>query len=106
MRKIILNKWKAKLPDGTEVEENIVSALNALIALKNPEKVPRGLDKFRLYSKLVKAFDTAEVSGILELGEDEYKFLKESIENDIPSVWGTNQDISSAIESFLDAKFE
>ena len=104
MRKIKVAKWKAFDREGKEIEETLLSALNALISNKRPEELPRGLDKFRLYNKLAKAFDKAETSGILELEELEYGFLKETIEKDIPSLWGSHPDISQAIESFLEAK--
>ena len=106
MRKIKVEKWKAKLPDGTDIEESILSALSTLISTKNPETMPRGLDKFRLYNRLVKAFDKAEKSGILELEEIEYAFLKSTVETDIPSFWGSNSNITNAIDSFLNAKSE
>jgi hypothetical protein len=106
MRKIKIEKWKAKLPDGTEIEESILSALSALISNKKPEEIPRGLDKYRLYNRLAKAFDKAEETGILELEEAEYSFLKETVEKDIPSIWGSNKDISEAIDLFLEAKQE
>ena len=106
MRKIKVKKWKAKLPDGTEIEESLLTALSTLISTKNPENMPRGLDKFRLYNRLVKAFDKAEESGILELEEIDYAFLKSTVESDIPSIWGSNSNITDAIDSFLNAKQE
>jgi hypothetical protein len=106
MRKIKVAKWKATNSDGTEIEETLLSALSVLISMKKPEDIPRGLDKFRLYGRLAKAFESAETSGILQLEEAEYKFLKDTIEKDIPSIWGSNKDISEAINSFLDAKIE
>lgn len=106
MRKIKIAKWKATDREGKEVDETLLSALNVLISNKKPEDLPRGLDKFRLYNKLAKAFEKAEKSNILELEEAEYSFLKDTIEKDIPSIWGSNKDISQAIESFLEAKIE
>jgi hypothetical protein len=106
MRKIEVVKWKAISLDEKEVEESLLSALSVLISAKKPEEIPHGLDKFRLYNRLAKAFDKAEEIGILELEEAEYKFLKETIENDIPSIWGSNKDITKAIDLFLEAKQE
>ena len=101
MRKIQVKKWKAKDADGNEVEESLLKALSLLISAKKPEELPRGLDKFRLYNRLALAFDKAEESGYLELEEVDYQFLKDTIEKDIPSIWGSNPDINEAIESFL-----
>lgn len=106
MRKIQIEKWKAKLLDGQEIEENLLSALNALLIAKRPEDMPKGLDNFRLMNRLVKAFDKAEESGILELEEVEYSLLKHTIEKDIPSIWGSNKNITKAIDLFLEAKQE
>jgi len=104
MRKIPINKWKAKMPDGSEVEESLLSVLNALISAKKPEEMPRGLDNFRLMHRLANAFEKAESMDFLELEETEYLFLMKSIEKDVPSLWGANKNISEAIYNFLEAK--
>ena len=103
MRKIVISKWKVNF-EGKEIEESLLSAISVLITSRKPELQPKGLEKFRIYNRLAKAFDKAEESGILELEESEYKFLKDIIEEDIPSVWGSNKNISNAINDFLEAK--
>lgn len=114
MRKIKLDKWKSNIPiygkDGItivgteEKDEDLLIALNVLIANKKPEDMPRGLDKFRTFSRLAKAFEKADNSRVLELEEVDYKFLKDSIESDVPSAWGLNSNLSKAIEGFLEVK--
>jgi len=115
MRKIKIKKWKSKFPKyddegkivGTEEkDEDLLVAMNVLIANKKPEEMTRGLDKFRTFGRLSKAFDKADKTGTLELEEVDYKFLKETIEKDIPASWGMNQKIMEAIEEFLEAKSE
>jgi len=106
MRKIKLKNWKIVDPEGKEGEENLLLALNVLIANKKPEEMPRGLEKFKLFNKLSKAFEKAEETGELVLEESEYEFIKETMEKDIPSIWGANKNLSEAIEAFLDAKEE
>jgi len=115
MRKIKIENWKAKLPvrddkgeiiDTREGDENLLIAFNVLIANKDPKDMPRGLDKFRTFGRLVKAFDKADKTKILELEEVDYKFLKDEIERNIPSTWGMNQNLIKAVESFLEAKEE
>ena len=114
MRKIKLEKWKSKSPvydsegkatgEFEEKDEDLLVAFNVLIANKDPKEMPRGLDKFRTFSRLAKAFDKASESRVLELEETEYIFLKDEIEKNIPSAWGLNENIMKAVESFLDAK--
>lgn len=104
MRKIKLESWKAKNPEGKETEENLCDVLNVLIANKKPEDMPRGLDKARMFNRLVKAFDESKKTKELVLEETDYNFLKEAVEKDIPSVWGGNSNIMSAIETFLEIK--
>lgn len=112
MRKIKIQTWKETVPKfegentvGTEdVDWNLIKSLNILLQNKKPEEMPRGLDKFRLFGRLIKAFDKAEKSGILELEEVDYKFLKESIEKDIPSFWARNPNVLKSVEEFLDCK--
>ena len=113
MRKVKVETWKANVPERDElgniigtklVDENLLVALNNLIGAKKPEDIPKGLDKFRLFNRLSKAFEKAEKTKELVLEESDYKFLKDTVEKDIPSIWGMSQGISKAIESFLEAK--
>lgn len=115
MRKTKIETWKAKVPvrdekgqiiGAEDQDENLLTAFNVLIANKKPEEMPRGLDKFRTFGRLVKAFDKADKSKILELEEVDYKFLKDEIEKNIPSVWGMNQNLMKAVEAFLETEEE
>ena len=115
MRKIKLESWKSKVPkydtDGKingaeEKDEDLLDALNVLIANKTPEEMPRGLEHFRTFGRLTKAFEKASESKVLELEEADYKFLKETIDKDVPSIWGMNENILKAIEDFMTAKEE
>ena len=114
LRKIKIKSWKSKAPiyqDGRIIgsedkDETLLDALNVLLGNKRPEEMPRGLDHFRTFNRLSKAFDKAEKSKVLEVEEVDYKFLKETIEKDAPAVWGMNLSISEAIEEFLSAKQE
>lgn len=114
MRKVKIDKWKAKVPqyeDGKvvgsiEQDETLLTALNILLSNKKPEEIPRGLEKFRLFHRLVGAFDKADKEGVLTLEEADYSFLKGMLEKDVPSVWGFNDNLNKAIEAFLEAKEE
>lgn len=108
MKKIKIKSWKSTVPDKggetREVDESLLNALNMLIANKRPEEIPKGIDKFRLFHRLSKAFIKAEQTKVLELEEHDYSFLKETIEKDVPSVWGMSPNINEAIEEFMNAK--
>ena len=104
MRKIEVVKWKEPMRDGSEREATTVDALNSLLSMARPEKIPRGLDQFRLFSRLMKAFDRAKESGVLELEETEYHFLKRMVESDIPASWAGIPEVVRAIDLFIDAK--
>jgi hypothetical protein len=106
MRKIEITKWKATDSEGKEVEESILKILNVLIIGKKPEEIPRGIDKYRLFGRLAKAFDNAEKEGVLVLEETDYSFLKKTMDSDIPSIWALNPSITEAVEAFLNAKEE
>ena len=101
MKSIKVMKWVGKMPDGSDVEDSTISALSVLLNSKKPEELPRGIDKFRLFGRLSKAFDEAEKTDILNLEEGDYQFLKSIIEKDIPSIWGMNPNIINVIEEFL-----
>ena len=113
MRKIKIDTWKAKIPikdkegnitDSKEVDENLLIAFNMLLGSKNPEELPKGLEKFRIFGKLSEAFDKADKANVLEVEDREYNFLKELIETDIPSAWGMNKNLSNAVNNFLESK--
>lgn len=118
MRKIKIRNWKAAVPvyegegkdrrivSTKEQDENLLIAINLLIANKKPEEMPRGLDKFRLFNRLTKAFTKADKTKELVLEETDYMFLKDMIEKDVPSVWGMNDNLCKAFEEFLEAKSE
>jgi len=115
MRKIEIKKWKQKVPKqdeegkivGTEmVDWSVSNVLGILINNKKPEEMPRGIDKHRMFNRIVKAFDKAEETKFLELEEADYKFLKETIEKDIPASWGGDENINEAVEAFVNAKQE
>lgn len=104
MRKIPIEKWKAKNAEGNDVDESILEIFNVLINTKNPAEMPKGIDNFRLMTRIVKAFDEAKEAGELILDEKDYYFLKSLIEKDIPSIWGSNPNIIKAVDSFLEVK--
>jgi hypothetical protein len=106
MRKMKIESWEAKLPDGKEVSENLIVAMGALINGKRPEDMPRGLEKFKIFSKLMEAFDKAEKTKILELEDREYEFLKSTLEKDVPAVWGLSKNLTNAINTFIELKEE
>jgi len=116
MRKIKIENWKAKMPEfgedgktvigSKDVDENLLVALNNLIGAKKPEDIPKGIEKFQIFGKLAEAFDKAQKTKALELEDREYKFLKDTIEKDIPSVWALNKNLNKAVNDFLEAKEE
>lgn len=114
-RKIEIKTWKSSVPRFDEnkkvigmkdVDENLLIAINHLLGSKRPEELPRGLEKFRIFGKIAKAFDAAAESNILELEAREYDFLKEIIEKDVPAAWGMNNNLCEAITAFVEAKDE
>ena len=113
MRRIKINSWKSNVPKrdkegkivgAEEAEENLLMAINVLIANRKPEQMPRGIDKFRTMGRIAKAFDKAEKSKELVLEETDYKFLKDAIESDILASWGMNENLNKAFEDFLNAE--
>jgi len=104
MRKIEIKKWVEKDREGNTTEVDTLVLLNSLVSGKKPEEVPRGIDKFRLFGRLAKAFDKAAKTRILELEEVDYSFLKKIMENDILGPWAMNPKILEAVEIFMNAE--
>ncbi len=106
MRRIPVSKWSECGPDGETHEVTLLNALALLLNGLRPEKVPRGFDAFRMFTRISRAFERAEKSGELVLEETEYHFLRRILESEIPAVWGSNKDVTLAIEAFMEAKPE
>ena len=107
MRKIPLVKWKENNGSGKAIDTDLTTALTVLIANKDPREIPKGLEQFRLYGRLSKAFERAQAKGdTLILEEAEYQFVKSMLEKDVPATWGMNSAIAGAVEAFLNAKEE
>ncbi len=104
MYKISIEDWPVKGPNGEEGKENLLVLMGYLVS-QNKE-VPTGFAAFQLFNKIVKAFEKADTTKVLELEEPVYKFLKNIVEKNIPSNWSGNPAIYKAVVSFMEAKDE
>jgi len=108
MRRIEVKKWSTELPiDGKvqTVSESLLTVIT-MILNNNIDKTPKGMDGFRIFSRLSNAFEVAEKEGMLTLEETDFKFLKDFIEQYIPGNFGANKNIAAAVDNFLNAKEE
>lgn len=107
MRKMKVEKWTSKGRDESgnpkDVDESIMVALTALMGDSKNESI-RGLDKFRTYARVAKAFEAADKSGELVLEEADYVYLKGLIEKGAPAMWAFNPNILKAIDEFVELK--
>ena len=106
MRLIENKKWMTKGRKGEEVEESLIQVLNIILNGVDPKDIPKGLDKFRSFSRIAKSFDGAEKTGIIKLEETDFSMLKGLIEKNIPAAWALKMERSEAIISFVEAKTE
>lgn len=104
MKSIKVDSWKEASQEGVENEVNLIQLLSVLVSNKKPADIPKGIDKFRLFNRIGKAFDKAMKTKTLELEEGDYTFLKDTIEKEVPCTWGMNKEISGAVEAFLNAE--
>lgn len=103
MRLIEVKSWNVKDKEGKEYTEDLLMLLSLLVTNQDPATLPRGFESFKLFTKLTRAFEKAQESKTLILEEDVYKFLKNIVEKNIPSIWGTNSNIVNALTLFMDA---
>ena len=106
MKKIEVKSWEAKDSEGKALKEDTLLVLSVLVNSAKPENIPRGLDNFRLFSRISRAFDKAEIEKVLVLEETDYSFLKKLIEEAIPAQWAFNKERVEAIDAFLNAESE
>ncbi|MFA5132748.1 MAG: hypothetical protein WC444_05505 [Candidatus Paceibacterota bacterium] len=106
MKTIQVNRWTVGTNNetGEEITEDITKVLTVLINSTKPEKIPKGIDKFRLFNRIGKAFNKADKTSVLELEEGDYQFLKKIVEEEIIGIWGIREERSQAIEDFITAK--
>lgn len=109
MRKIKVTTWNERRTDEETGEviigkTSIINVFKTLILTQDPRNTPKGIDQFRTFNRIGKAFEKAEKSKKLELDEGDYLFLKGMVEKDIPRTWGMVSELSDAIEEFLEAK--
>ena len=100
MKRIKIETWTAKDPDGKDTNENIVNVLTALLSFKDPKTLPTGFKQALMFSRILKAFENKEE---LILDDEDYNFLKNMINTDTPSIWGGNKNIMKALEDFNNA---
>jgi len=106
MRSIKVSEWISLDKDKKEVTEDLLMLLSVLVTNTAPDDMPRGYLQFQLFTKLTRAFEKAQETKILILEEDTYRFLKNTIEKNVPAIWGTNSRIVEAISLFMEAKEE
>lgn len=104
MRKIEIKSWK-KTINEQEVEEDFTMVLKALLNTQKPE-VSRGIDRFRLFGRLAKAFEKAEKTKFIELEEGDYSYLKGLIEKELPAKWAMQKEVLENVEIYIEAKPE
>ena len=91
-------------PNGKRIEENTIVAIEVLLNSLTPEKIGSGLETFKIFHRLTTAFEDAKKTEILMLEETDYEFIKQIINENIPSSWGMNEDIYNAIDCFMNAE--
>jgi len=104
MRRIKIQSWKEKDEKGNVLDANTLSALSYCLNVGLSSERIAGWDKARMVNALDRAFIKAKETGILELEEAQYAFLKKLVEKHMPAIWGGSKDILGAITEFIDAK--
>ena len=86
-----------------EVKIDTLDLIINLINSINPEKIPRGMENFKLMSKINDAFEKAKGKEYLFLDSEEYNFIKTNAISTIPSIWANNKEIYKAVLAFDEA---
>lgn len=107
MKQIEVMDWTENA-NGQESKINTIKMLTALINKASKEDMPQGLDQFRMFNRISKAFDHYEAhkeeKSFVELEESDYSFIKRLVDNKIPAEWGSNASIFEAIEKVLNPR--
>lgn len=102
MRRIEVKKWSEPTANGV-VEQNTLKMLEVVFTYVPDKDIPKGFKHFSSFARIGDAFKKAEITGLLELEEAEYKLLKDMVERFVPAGWALNQGIADAVNSFVNA---
>jgi hypothetical protein len=106
MRKVPFRFWKESDSDGKEVQGNNCLMIEAILASRDPQKMPKGIDQFRFFGRITKACDEAPGIGFIIFEEADYSQLKKFVEEGVPSHWAKHPDIAKAVEEFISIEQE
>jgi len=98
MRIIKVDNWHETV-NGKETETNILVAINVLLGLKESQMT--GYSNFRTFARIASALDKADSTGVLELEEADYEFLKKKIDQNVPAAWAFNEKAVNAFDAFM-----
>jgi len=89
------------LPNGEKGKECLTDILGHLLLEHEKYTGLKGLEFMRVYRRLSEKFAQAKETGILELENSDYEFLKDLIKNEIKPSWGLNNNLAEVVEKFL-----
>lgn len=105
MRKIRIYQWKETSPrTGKEEDVDTRILITNMIKGLDPQKLPRGLDNFRLMLSLNESLQKSKDKEYLNLEDNVYQFIENECLPNIPAVWGMMDDISLAVLAIIDAE--
>jgi len=104
MRKIPIVKWIEKDKDGNDVDSDSAFLIKVLFQARDPQKMPKGIDMFRMFNRIGKACEKSVKSGFIELEEADYAQVKKAVEEDTPANWAFMEKVNEAIELIVNAE--
>lgn len=97
-RRIEIRHWKEKRANiNEEVEASTIGLITNMIAAIPPQKLPRGVESFKVVNRLQKSLEAAKDKKELVLEEDVYRFLMDHCMAEIDPRWGMMPDVSKAV---------
>ena len=99
MRNIPIRKW-----NNGNLEQSTLGLIGTIFSGMKLEDMPKGLEQFRLFSRLDNAFREAENTGTIHLEEADYALLKRIVEKHVPAIWAMNKNLSETIDLIVNAE--
>lgn len=100
MKTIKVIEWTEEFKDKP-VKASTINIISACINEATSNGEMRGFDKFRQLQRIAKAVDERKDKKLIELEDEDYKFLKGIVKQHVPAQWGLNKKIGPAVEELI-----
>jgi len=103
MKKILVESWESKDQEDKVIKESILEVLNVIMNVTMNKENLAGFDNMKFINKVIHALSDARETGTLVIDDSDHEKLVGFCKEHVPAQWGTNVNIYTALEKFMNA---